>query len=342
MPLLINAYCTARQLPPLSFPHRLRGRRDISDPALGEHLNGFIGFIMQGGEREMTSSLYAVMRHLQRVQHHLSLEIEDKDLDAYATWAIEANAICFLPDSSVVDTGGRTLVHPETGAMAEDAVIPYPPDAHERKARSQAQLAQLKVRAPASLPPVIGECEARLRSTAEVQQRALALLVTSLRGESLATGEKFGIDNVRERMPQAIAALSPNERAFFDNPKPEQQEIVNAAWRYEGLYLLEWAIGMHAELAPPTNICDVPLTARTMLKAAKDGQLANTKLRPASEILDALDLTFRLHWACVDARINEREAPSGLEPGVIAERHYALNWLINFEDADWDDVDTPT
>ncbi|MCO6561396.1 MAG: DUF4272 domain-containing protein, partial [Gilliamella sp.] len=24
------------------------------------------------------------------------------------------------------------------------------------------------------------------------------------------------------------------------------------------------------------------------------------------------------------------------------ERHYALNWLTNFENADWDDVDTPT
>lgn len=28
--------------------------------------------------------------------------------------------------------------------------------------------------------------------------------------------------------------------------------------------------------------------------------------------------------------------------GVVAERHHALNWLVRFMDADWDDVDTPT
>jgi hypothetical protein len=32
----------------------------------------------------------------------------------------------------------------------------------------------------------------------------------------------------------------------------------------------------------------------------------------------------------------------GLDPGVIQERHHALNWLVRFEDAEWDDVDTPT
>ena len=34
--------------------------------------------------------------------------------------------------------------------------------------------------------------------------------------------------------------------------------------------------------------------------------------------------------------------PGALEGGVIYERHYALNWLFCFEQADWDDVDTPT
>ena len=112
MALLINAYCTSRALPPLDFPHTLHGHRDLSDPELPDHLNGFIGFILQGGKRQMTQSLYAVVRHIQRVQHHLSLEVEDDDLDAYATWAIAANAICFLPDGSVCYVGGRVLVNP--------------------------------------------------------------------------------------------------------------------------------------------------------------------------------------------------------------------------------------
>jgi hypothetical protein len=42
------------------------------------------------------------------------------------------------------------------------------------------------------------------------------------------------------------------------------------------------------------------------------------------------------------AELDEKAAPAKLEAGVVAERHYALNWLVRYGDADWDDVDTPT
>jgi hypothetical protein len=32
----------------------------------------------------------------------------------------------------------------------------------------------------------------------------------------------------------------------------------------------------------------------------------------------------------------------GLDPGVTMERHHALNGLIGYDDADWDDVATDT
>jgi hypothetical protein len=34
--------------------------------------------------------------------------------------------------------------------------------------------------------------------------------------------------------------------------------------------------------------------------------------------------------------------PSPVDSGVVSERHVALNWLTCFEDADGDEVDTPT
>ena len=39
---------------------------------------------------------------------------------------------------------------------------------------------------------------------------------------------------------------------------------------------------------------------------------------------------------------DESEPPAQLDPGVVMERHHALNWLTGFHGADWDDVDTPT
>ena len=40
--------------------------------------------------------------------------------------------------------------------------------------------------------------------------------------------------------------------------------------------------------------------------------------------------------------MNGKSAPSGLDPGVVQERHQALNWLIGYMDQHWDDVSTDT
>jgi hypothetical protein len=79
-----------------------------------------------------------------------------------------------------------------------------------------------------------------------------------------------------------------------------------------------------------------------MLRGGGEAVASAARLRPTGELLDALDLSFRLHWATTDARVKNAAPPAGLEPGVVAERHHALNWLVRFQDAAWDDVETPT
>jgi Domain of unknown function (DUF4272) len=64
------------------------------------------------------------------------------------------------------------------------------------------------------------------------------------------------------------------------------------------------------------------------------------RLRPQGEYLDAADLVYRQHWAVVDAQINGSHASTGLDDGVVSERHCALNGLIGYLGADWDDVST--
>jgi hypothetical protein len=59
-------------------------------------------------------------------------------------------------------------------------------------------------------------------------------------------------------------------------------------------------------------------------------------------LLDGLDLAYRLHWVTTDARVKSMTPAVALEPGVVVERHHALNWLTRFDDAEWDDVETPT
>jgi len=57
--------------------------------------------------------------------------------------------------------------------------------------------------------------------------------------------------------------------------------------------------------------------------------------------LDQADLIYRYNWACVDARINNRNIDN-LDSGVVLERHRALNWLINYMNQDWDSFSTDT
>ena len=151
------------------------------------------------------------------------------------------------------------------------------------------------------------------------------------------------MEEIRAKLPRAFEALSPVESEFLASEQPERQDIVNHGWRYEALFVLEWALGLFDELRFPDALCDVPAVARALFDQDQEALLKRASLRPTSEILDALDLHLRLHWLAREAIHNQnREPPAGLDAGVLQERRHALNWLVRFEDADWDDVDTPT
>ena len=97
------------------------------------------------------------------------------------------------------------------------------------------------------------------------------------------------------------------------------------------------------ELGLPKELCDSDLIQQIMPEPEMPiAQFINqASLRPPSEILDATDLIYRIHWADVDARLNNRETPGGLHAGIIYERHYTLNWLTWYAE-DWDDITTDT
>jgi hypothetical protein len=66
------------------------------------------------------------------------------------------------------------------------------------------------------------------------------------------------------------------------------------------------------------------------------------KLRSKSEILDASDLFYRLHWATTQAQLDGQPPPGGLDPEVVFEWHYAINWITKYDDLDWDKVTIDT
>ena len=290
----------------------------------------------------MTASLHATVRHIQRVQNHYSFEVDEAQLDELSDWGWNSNSLFFMADSTVRDPAGSILVDPQTGAPDENAEIPFPQDARQRKAASEAKLKELGIETPDLLPPVLGEREVVLRNADEVAWRTLALFIVAVRAESLGTQRPIPVEQLRSKSPMAFEAMTLNELEFMQSESPSDQSVANMAWRYECLYLLQWALSFHPELNVATEICDVPLAAQTMVER-DDRQMVNmARLRPVTQILTELDFNQRLLWAARQAALAEEALPGGIDGGVIAERQHALNWLVRFENADWDDVDTPS
>lgn len=334
--VLYNVYSTLVEIPSPQFPHLLQARRDLSDPDLLEHLNGFCGYIFGRGDGKMSQDKYHVILHVQRVQHHISIGVAQADMAAFQQWAQAANAVVFTPAGHVLDPQGRILVSGQNGTSAPDAQLPHPQEAIARKARTVALLEQRGITVPTTLPPLVGESELVLRTNDEAVGRARALLLIALRADSVASGEPMGVDLLLDKMPLADDYLSPGERAFLAQETSSQNDCAQLIWRYESLYLLEWALGLVDSLPFPDAPCDSASTAATLIS------MRGPQLRSATEILDALDLHYRLHWHVRQKRLKKQGEAEGVDADVLMERHRALNWLVRFEHAPWDDVDTPT
>ena len=99
---------------------------------------------------------------------------------------------------------------------------------------------------------------------------------------------------------------------------------------------------MMEELKYPSDICNVRDVVSKILHPEREEFISNSAIRSKSEILDELDKTYRMNWTCVDARIKGEAVSGGINPSVVYERHYALNWLTRYQNQDWDDVTTNT
>jgi Domain of unknown function (DUF4272) len=209
----------------------------------------------------------------------------------------------------------------------------------QRKLKSEELLRKEGVPYIAHLPIIEDEQTATIRSKEEVAIRAMALNIVAVKGEGLE--QQRVLEIVEEYQLKNV--FSPNELEFIHNPSPSHQDMVNNKWRYESYCTLLWALNYVEDLGRPDQICDVPSAVRFMVERTSDEFINQAVLRNSSEIFDAADLIYRYDWACVEARLKGQEAPANLNPGVVYERHYALNWLIsNSENLGWDDISTDT
>jgi hypothetical protein len=139
------------------------------------------------------------------------------------------------------------------------------------------------------------------------------------------------------------AFLSDSERQILakENEELTEEEINSLMWYLEALWALMWLTKMVDKLDAEKYVGD---NMASLLPNLEDGD-TNEKLdiikeiRPEVEIYTMLDYYYRLHWYCVDERLNGREPK--LNEGQVYERRKALEWAFNRAN-DWDDVEMGT
>lgn len=271
-------------------------------------------------------------------------------LQGVLTWGMDA-----LVDSRgqiILDKKGHSDLEyymPTEIQPGEDFWIDAPREALERRNQSLALLRNSHIYVTPWLPLLGEQSQEPGRTLEEVCGRAAALLIVSLYSEC-RLGEKMSYEEAKEFVDPIMEGygaekfFSPREKEYLDAPDSTQQTQIQYAWQYENLWVMEWALGLTDDLFWPDRICDVPGSVRMMKKYPDMAALtAAAKLRPRSELLQQADLIYRLHWACVDARVMGMPAPQKVEPEVVMERHRALFWLAGCDEmCPWDDVDLST
>ena len=271
-------------------------------------------------------------------------------LQGVLTWGMDA----------LVDPAGKIILSKDGKSdleyyMPSEVPIPAdwakdaPAESVERRDKSVALLRDRHIYVTPWLPLLWERAEEPGRTLEEVCGRAAALLIVSLYSEC-RVGEHMSYEESREFVDPIIEGygaegfFSPDEKAYLDDPNSDEKTQIQYAWQYENLWVMEWALGLTDDLFWPTRICDVPESVRIMREYPTMEELtAAARLRPRKELLDQADLIYRLHWACVDARVMNMPAPQELEEGVVMERHRALFWLAGCDEmCGWDDVDLST
>lgn len=210
------------------------------------------------------------------------------------------------------------------------------PQALARKRRSIARLKREKVPYIDHLPVIIDENDAEARAPLTAAQRTLALVYIA---DYANTGDRVTYLS-RVEATALSDSITPEEWEFAHDDEPPEYMVDRLRRRYESAWTLLWALGHVDALGKPDHRAD--LAQLNAIVSSTDRILTNPQLRPLSIILDELDLTYRYHWALMDAELYGTPRPAGLIPQVTQERHHALNWLIGYRDQDWDEVSTDT
>lgn len=338
---------------------------DTEDCPLNENLKGLYGFVSSlPTNNEKVKEL--LLRKVQTLNSEFSF-IQEKGTTKNLKEILKQLAKAFDPiifaqpntiiskssNQHFLDTNLNLIIDPSGNCEIDDLNVSIDSkyydteptelteDQTTRKANNERILEQQQVKINYNLPCIESENETTIRTAKEIAERVSVLTITNGVAFNNITGDK-AIEVLKHF--NLWDKVTPKEIDFLENPTDQKKS--QETWKCEGIWTLMWALNIVDNLGFPNEMADlnnIPIENYPIgnNKDPNDFINAQKNIRTKTEILNANDLYYRLDWACVDARINGRQITE-VNSGVVYERHYTLNWLINYMNSDWDDVTCDT
>ena len=193
-----------------------------------------------------------------------------------------------------------------------------------RRRRTEKYLAMWGVNATIPIEVVAVPADSlTVADVATVRGRALTHCLLALRGQGLSQLEAFAFADAYAVWDH----LTFDENQFILSEEPTGDAMLQAAWRYERLWVLLWAFGSVRHLAFSDAEIDSAKAIETcvaevaLVSPASSEHPAGLQLRESKELLDAADVA----WC---SQVVTRASTTPMLPGVVHERAAAFDELL--------------
>lgn len=208
----------------------------------------------------------------------------------------------------------------------------------QRKSASEARIQSLDIPINEALPPRAADSDIQLRSPEEVLQRMIALW--SVVGSAMMPGNRHFHRYIVANRYQTW--LSEREMRFLLKEKPGESQRIQYSWQLEPLYFIGWCAGLIERIEIPKGPSSLKDIVDLFPKdiAPPDRLKAAIRMRSTAEIMDQVDLVYRLDWGLRNSAPTSGDTPPAVNAGVIQEWHRAANWMIRHKGQDnWDHIE---
>jgi Domain of unknown function (DUF4272) len=167
--------------------------------------------------------------------------------------------------------------------------------------------------ADTSIVPVVLADDAKLVDVAAARGRALALALVALRGQGITQAEGFAFADAYEVWDH----LTLPEHDFVLEPEPTGDELIQFAWCFERLWVVEWALNAVRYVGFPDMAVDTAKASEACIRQLATVSASELEFRPLKELLDLADVT-RCCAAMGDGPVDR---------GIVIERARAFTEL---------------